>query len=683
MLRGKRARASRHGALGLSPFPAVRFQEQKMLEAIKPIPICACPWPKDDLCTSPPLKCGACMNTLLQNVCQAEKHVPRAFCDQLVVQMTKERAVMDTALRALYKQWGDLHGASMAICGEAKCCTNGAGSGGETATDPPVTDPPVTDPPVTDPPVTDPPVTDPPIPTPPPVTDPPEPPSPCEDNCNGNGECIDGICKCSPLWVGDACQSGPMVPGKCKSVGDPHPETFGKQKFNIYEKGEWSLVKHPDMKEEMRAYTDWLSQKNRPKPQGGTAKTIAANVGFAHKSVDGEILVVTCVGKNALAAHVGCDVVEKESPQGTRVEGHNTHELKLFFKSGTEVKIATWGNWDAMGRMFLNIFVNMHHVNDGKGTGICGTMGGNDDAYLNPHCERHTPCDYNILRPQQPKEEGPNGGPQGGNAPEMDQLVKMGLAMAGEGGSSKGLGGSDEKEQSFFKGCPSYKLEKWPDEKASSEGPHSLLEVAEPMTVAEATDKCIDIPYAAARADCIEDLQVAGGSPGMVKTLVEAAAKSAVDMAKQDAELEALAKKQKQADQALRKKLARQHVAKHRYPMYDTGFTVYVRSDCPRCEAIQHTYGSALKYVQCDEFLKRGEAELFATFINQFSQGLKPRTFPMIFKNAKFIGYDMVETPDEVADDETMERPPIDKDMLKPATPVIPRNFTVHKIHRL
>lgn len=65
------------------------------------------------------------------------------------------------------------------------------------------------------------------------------------------------------------------------------------------------------------------------------------------------------------------------------------------------------------------------------------------------------------------------------------------------------------------------------------------------------------------------------------------------------------------------------------------GYLVYTKSNCKYCKNVQKLVPNA-KFVNSDGYLKENR-ESFLHFMDKIS-GEKPRTFPMVFLNNRFIG---------------------------------------------
>jgi glutaredoxin len=72
---------------------------------------------------------------------------------------------------------------------------------------------------------------------------------------------------------------------------------------------------------------------------------------------------------------------------------------------------------------------------------------------------------------------------------------------------------------------------------------------------------------------------------------------------------------------------------------FETGFTIYSKSECSYCTKVKKLLlGKEIFFVDisCDEFLIE-DKEQFLLFIKERAKK-DYRTFPMVFKDAKFIG---------------------------------------------
>lgn len=65
------------------------------------------------------------------------------------------------------------------------------------------------------------------------------------------------------------------------------------------------------------------------------------------------------------------------------------------------------------------------------------------------------------------------------------------------------------------------------------------------------------------------------------------------------------------------------------------GFTVYTKSDCPACTETKKAIPEAV-YVNCDAYLE--EADEFLDFVWSLPGADMVKSFPMIFKDGKYIG---------------------------------------------
>jgi glutaredoxin len=71
----------------------------------------------------------------------------------------------------------------------------------------------------------------------------------------------------------------------------------------------------------------------------------------------------------------------------------------------------------------------------------------------------------------------------------------------------------------------------------------------------------------------------------------------------------------------------------------DAGFTIYSKTECSFCTKVKKLLMEKqiiFLDVQCDEFL-REDKEAFLLFIKKIAKK-EYRTFPMVFKDGKFIG---------------------------------------------
>jgi glutaredoxin len=71
----------------------------------------------------------------------------------------------------------------------------------------------------------------------------------------------------------------------------------------------------------------------------------------------------------------------------------------------------------------------------------------------------------------------------------------------------------------------------------------------------------------------------------------------------------------------------------------DAGFTIYTKTECSFCTKVKKLLLDKQIFfldVQCDEFL-REDKEAFLSFIKKIANK-EHRTFPMVFKDGKFIG---------------------------------------------
>ena len=71
----------------------------------------------------------------------------------------------------------------------------------------------------------------------------------------------------------------------------------------------------------------------------------------------------------------------------------------------------------------------------------------------------------------------------------------------------------------------------------------------------------------------------------------------------------------------------------------ETGFTIYSKSNCSYCTKVKNLLlGKQIFFldISCDEFLMK-DKEQFLLFIKEKAKK-EYRTFPMVFKDGKFIG---------------------------------------------
>ena len=70
------------------------------------------------------------------------------------------------------------------------------------------------------------------------------------------------------------------------------------------------------------------------------------------------------------------------------------------------------------------------------------------------------------------------------------------------------------------------------------------------------------------------------------------------------------------------------------------GYTVYSKSSCPFCTKVKYLleeHSKEFNVINCDEYLIENKEE-FLSFIETLTDGVKHRTFPMVFLDGKFIG---------------------------------------------
>jgi glutaredoxin len=72
------------------------------------------------------------------------------------------------------------------------------------------------------------------------------------------------------------------------------------------------------------------------------------------------------------------------------------------------------------------------------------------------------------------------------------------------------------------------------------------------------------------------------------------------------------------------------------YPTPVEGYTIYSRSQCPACEKTKMLLPRA-KIVNCDAYLVK-EVDEFLDFMWALPDAGSVRSFPMVFKDGKYIG---------------------------------------------
>merc|ERR1712072_366043 len=160
----------------------------------------------------------------------------------------------------------------------------------------------------------------------------------CPNDCNGNGKCIKGVCKCNAGFKAFDCLTEDKcrpfnkrfpaeggAPGgltRCTSNGDPHFATFDGKRYDDYRIGDWSLVKNNrrDFSVHSRTHKCWR---------------VACNCGIVVKEGQDVISVNYCGNRNK--PFVGF-LSKKEPLHGTGIEKSGL-TYRIVMASGAMVEL--------------------------------------------------------------------------------------------------------------------------------------------------------------------------------------------------------------------------------------------------------------------------------------------------------------------------------------------------------
>jgi hypothetical protein len=200
----------------------------------------------------------------------------------------------------------------------------------------------------------------------------------------GNVMSTCNYCKCESGYEGANCVRAFKQSGWSRSVGDPHPNTFNGKYTNLYDGGEFIWWRHPDVPMEAHLTT---------KPLWG----VAINKEFSIKRCKGIKKNKPCNGLECFNEMVApCEVVTSGKTRskysikangkvvcnrllwncvednGRYLRTKNCNEMAEFNAARMELRMD--------GSFYQNSYLNVKSLRDGKGGGIAGHWGGNDNS---------------------------------------------------------------------------------------------------------------------------------------------------------------------------------------------------------------------------------------------------------------------------------------------------------------
>merc|ERR1712072_1382970 len=194
----------------------------------------------------------------------------------------------------------------------------------------------------------------------------------CPNDCNGNGKCIKGVCKCNAGFKAFDCSTkvvdkSPCTPWRqrfpveagarnhaiCSSNGDPHPVTFDGQRFDYYKIGDWAMVQSDrrDFHVHARTHKCWR---------------VSCNCAVVVKEGQDVISVNYCGDRNN--PFIGF-LSKKEPLHGTGIE-RSGNTYRIVMASGARVELRINMNHQALW-MDMKIIVpnfDFKHID-----GLCGS----------------------------------------------------------------------------------------------------------------------------------------------------------------------------------------------------------------------------------------------------------------------------------------------------------------------
>jgi hypothetical protein len=179
-------------------------------------------------------------------------------------------------------------------------------------------------------------------------------------------------CKCATGYKEPSCLSLSKKNtndgySRCRSVGDPHPNTANGASFNLYDAGEFVWSRHPDVNIEARLVT-------RP------AGRVAVNKGFALRKCGGGTWEDGTLNKNG-AMKGPCDTVSMYGcsfhleEDGKCMSKGRSFTSRLGIKvTGNTISVDGWSIQYSCGS-YMDSYLTVKSPRDGKSVGLCGNYG--------------------------------------------------------------------------------------------------------------------------------------------------------------------------------------------------------------------------------------------------------------------------------------------------------------------
>ena len=180
-------------------------------------------------------------------------------------------------------------------------------------------------------------------------------------------EAMSCTCKCNIGYKAPDCKSSSLPNtrdgySRCRSVGDPHPNTANGVNFNIYDAGEFVWSRHPDVMVEAHLMT--VPRGSVAVNNGMSIRKCAGTGGNKDGKMEGPCDTVSMVRCN-FKLESGGKCMSKDrsftSPLGIKVTAHT-------------ISVDGWSIQYSCGG-YMDSYLTINSPRDGKSKGLCGYYG--------------------------------------------------------------------------------------------------------------------------------------------------------------------------------------------------------------------------------------------------------------------------------------------------------------------